>query len=238
MADVFAPREAVAAEADAEAAGATEAAGGGGGMSWLSSLPEAAADAAAEEARGLGWLAGPRATTRSTRSPRATRPPSRLARGRAQGAEHGYPERAPSPDVAPPRELLEAAPPPPPPAAPPPPPVANYDDWDSEDEEEAPAPAPVAEQPAAQPAAARARGEEHREWHHARELRRVGLGRRRRRVERGREGGRRASEREEMRASRAWHARGGRPAAHPPAALELGASGTLLATGGEGDAAP
>ena len=59
--------------------------------------------------------------------------------------------------------------------------------------------------------------------------------------EREREGGEESeSEMSEMRASRAWHARGGRPAAHPPAALGTGgASGTLLATGvSGGDAAP
>ena len=150
---VFTPREAVAAAAPAvaevEAAGAGEAAGGGGGMSWLSSMPDTAYDAAGEEASSpelAGWPSSDE-TVDHTLTARYS-PSKSPSPAPARRAQH-----APSPEAAPLPELQEAAPSPevaPPPAAlPPPPPVAaNYDDWD-EEEDEAPAPAP--RQPAERP---------------------------------------------------------------------------------------
>jgi hypothetical protein len=155
---VFTPREVVAATpravAEVEAAGAGEAAGGGGGgggMSWLSSMPDTAYDAAGEEASSpelAGWPSSDETvdhTLTARYSPSKSPSPAPAPARRAQ--------YAPSPEAAPLPELQDAAPSPevaPPPAAPPPPPpvAANYDDWDEDEDDEAPAPAPATQQPA------------------------------------------------------------------------------------------
>ena len=151
---VFNPREVVAAAAPAvaelEALGAVEAAGGMGGMSWLSSMPDTAYDAAGEEERRspemAGWATSSDETVEHSLTARysPSKSPSPAPARRPQYAPS--PEGALTvPEGAPLPELQEAAPSPeaaPPPAAPPPPPpvAANYDDWDEEEEDEAPPP--------------------------------------------------------------------------------------------------